>query len=109
VELDRRRLGENLERSLAHERPAELIPGELEKRERAAPRYLFLHRVDERPGERSRPDDHLPSGLDAERAVNQEAGVFVDAGIAHCPPVLSRSMRWQQLSFVDGLRFLEVL
>ena len=109
VELDRRRLGEHLERSLAHERPAELIPGELEKGERAAPCDLFLHRVDEWSGERSRPDDHLPSRLDADGAVYQEAGIFVDPRDRARPGSSIACRGWQQLSFVDEARFLEVL
>ena len=94
VPVDRRRLGEQLLRRFAPPRARSYgQPPKLnaQDRVRAAPRDLARELLEQRPGERRRADEHLPARLDVEAALDEQAGVLLDAWIHRRPPTLSKT------------------
>ena len=81
--LQRRRLPEHLERSLAGERAADRLEGQLEERVRTQAGDLLHQGLDQRPGKRRCADADLPARAHADRPLDQQPRVLVDPRIAH--------------------------
>src|SRR6185437_8295838 len=71
------------DRRLARERAARGLPRQLPERVRAAARDLLRDRFDQWARERRRPDEDFPPGLNADRPLDEQTGVLVDAWVAH--------------------------
>src|SRR4029079_4781640 len=85
MNLGRRGVVEQLERGLLGPDEVEALAGEADPRDRVGPLAgeEAEDRLDERPGERSGRDHHLPAGLDVEALLDEQLRVLLDARIGH--------------------------
>ena len=87
--LQRRRHAQQLERRLARERAADLLERELQRSDRRRRRAIcsITASTSGRASGVAR-TKHLPAGLDADRALDEQARVLVDPWVAHDREVL---------------------